>query len=132
MTVRGGAAGLPVSSQCPQRKAGHPPVRDLTQTERAGPWGSENNRAWIAGDRVSYLFHYLDRSLTQPLPFLAVGEPGLRLWSATADIRIFLLVDLLSDVGLGVLSVTLIQRLSKHVPGEPGESSVAAAARLAE
>lgn len=60
------------------------------------------------------------------------GEPGLRLWSATTDIRIFLALDLLSDVGLGVLSVTLIERLSKRVPAEPGETSVAAAARLAE
>jgi bacteriorhodopsin len=60
------------------------------------------------------------------------GEPGLRLWSATTDIRVFVVLDLLSDVGLGALSLTLIERLSKHVPAEPGESSVAAAARLAE
>ena len=80
------------------------------------------------------------RLLTGPLTGLAlayqvvwlVGEPGLRLWSATTDIRIFLVLDLLSDVGLGLLSVTLIERLSKHVPAEPGETSVAAAARLAE
>jgi bacteriorhodopsin len=43
-----------------------------------------------------------------------LGEPGLRLWSATTDIRAFVLIDLLSDVGLGVLSLTLIERLSKH------------------
>jgi bacteriorhodopsin len=60
------------------------------------------------------------------------GEPGLRLWGATTDIRIFLVLDLLSDVGLGVLSLTLIERLSKHVGPEPGETSVAAAARLAQ
>ena len=69
------------------------------------------------------------------LPYQVVsffGEPGLRLFSATTDVRIFLVLDLLSDVGLGVLSVTLIERLSKHVSPEPGETSVAAAARLAE
>ena len=60
-----------------------------------------------------------------------VGESGLRLWSVTTDIRIFLVLDLLSDVGLGVLAVALIERLSKHVPAQPGETSVAAAARLA-
>ncbi len=60
------------------------------------------------------------------------GEPGLRVWSATTDIWIFLILDLLSDVGLGALSLALIERLSKHVPAEPGETSVAAAARVAE
>lgn len=60
------------------------------------------------------------------------GEPGLRVWSATTDIWAFLVLDLLSDVGLGALSLTLIERLSKHVPAEPGETSVAAAARVAE
>lgn len=60
------------------------------------------------------------------------GEPGLRLWSATTDIRVFLVLDLLSDVGLGALSLALIERLSKHVSPEPGETSVAAAARLAQ
>ena len=59
------------------------------------------------------------------------GEPGLRLWSATTDIRIFLVLDLLSDVGLGALALALLERLSKHVRAEPGETSVAAAARLA-
>ena len=61
-----------------------------------------------------------------------VGEAGLRYWSATTDVRAFLILDLLSDVGLGVLSLALIERLSKHVPAEPGETSVAAAARLAQ
>ncbi len=61
-----------------------------------------------------------------------LGEPGLRLWSATTDVRVFLVLDLLSDVGLGALSVALIERLSKHVSAEPGETSVAAAARLAQ
>ena len=60
------------------------------------------------------------------------GEPGLRAWSATTDVRIFLVLDLLSDVGLGTLSVVLIERLSKRVSPEPGETSVAAAARLAQ
>jgi bacteriorhodopsin len=60
------------------------------------------------------------------------GEPGLRLFSATTDTRIFLVLDLLSDVGLGVLSLTLIERLSKQVSAKPGETSVAASARLAE
>ena len=60
------------------------------------------------------------------------GDPGLRAWSATTDLRIFLVLDLLSDVGLGVLSLTLIERLSKHVSPQPGETSVAAAARLAQ
>lgn len=61
-----------------------------------------------------------------------LGDPGLRYWSATTDIRAYLVLDLLSDVGLAVLSLALIERLSKHVRAEPGETSVAAAARLAQ
>jgi bacteriorhodopsin len=60
-----------------------------------------------------------------------VGEPGLRIWSARTDVPIFLVLDLLSDVALAVLSLTLIERLSKRVHPEPGETSVAASARVA-
>ncbi len=61
-----------------------------------------------------------------------LGEPGLRLWSSTVDIPIFLVLDLASDTGLGIMSVLLIERLSKHVEPEPGETSIAASARTAQ
>ncbi len=58
------------------------------------------------------------------------GEPGLKLWSAAVDLPIFVVLDVASDAGLGILSVLLIERLSKHVDAQPGETSIAASARL--
>ena len=66
------------------------------------------------------------------LAYLAVwflGEPGLRLWSTAVDLSIFVVLDVSSDAGLGIMSVVLIERLAKHVDAEPGETSIAASAR---
>ncbi len=58
-----------------------------------------------------------------------LGDFGLRLWSNVVDITIFLVLDLASDAVLGIMSVVLIERLSKQVDPEPGETSIAASAR---
>ncbi len=59
-----------------------------------------------------------------------LGEAGLRLWSTAVDLPLFMVLDVASDAALGILSVFLIERLSKHVHPEPGETSIAASARL--
>lgn len=59
-----------------------------------------------------------------------LGESGLKVWSALVDLPILMVLDVASDAGLGVLSVFLIERLSKRVDARPGESSIAASARL--
>lgn len=59
-----------------------------------------------------------------------LGEAGLKLWNAAVDLPIFMVLDVASDAGLGILSVFLIERLSKHVEAKPGETSIAASARL--
>ncbi len=67
------------------------------------------------------------------LGYLAVwflGEPGLRLWSGSVDLPLYTVLDVASDAGLGILSVFLVERLSKHVDAHPGETSIAASARL--
>lgn len=61
-----------------------------------------------------------------------LGESGLALWSGTVDIPLFMVLDVASDAGLGILSVVLVERLSKHVDPEPGETSIAASARIAK
>lgn len=58
-----------------------------------------------------------------------LGDFGLRLWSNVVDVTIFVVLDVASDAVLGIMSVVLIERLSKQVDPQPGETSVAAAAR---
>ena len=60
-----------------------------------------------------------------------VGEAGLKLLTSAVDIPLFLVLDLASDTGLGSVSVLLLERLSKHVDAEPGETSIAASACMA-
>lgn len=59
-----------------------------------------------------------------------LGEAGLKVFSSSVDIPVFLVLDLASDTGLGIVSVLLLERLSKHVDAEPGETSIAASARM--
>lgn len=60
-----------------------------------------------------------------------LGDAGLKLFTSAVDIPLFLVLDVASDTGLGILSVVLIERLSNHVDAEPGETSIAASARMA-
>ncbi len=58
-----------------------------------------------------------------------LGDAGLRAFSTSIDIAIFLVLDLASDVVLGILSVVLVERLVHKAEPEPGETAVAASAR---
>lgn len=60
-----------------------------------------------------------------------IGKPGLRLISSPVELPILLVLDLARDVGLGILSVLLVERLVHEVKPEPGETAVAASARYA-
>ncbi len=60
-----------------------------------------------------------------------IGDAGLRLISSPVELPILLVLDLASDVALGILSVLLVDRLVHEVKPEPGETAVAASARHA-
>ncbi len=58
-----------------------------------------------------------------------IGEAGLKVISSPVELPILLVLDLASDVALGILSVILVERLVHELEPEPGETAVAASAR---
>ena len=98
-------------------------------------WGPVLHQGQIKGGEHLRDYRILAGSLSAlSIAYLAVwffGDAGLRLFTSTVDIPLYLVLDVASDTGLGAMSVFLIERLSKHVDAEPGETSIAASARMA-
>lgn len=97
-------------------------------------WGPVLHQGQIKGGEQLRDYRILAGALTAlSIAYLAVwflGEAGLKVMSSSVDIPIFLVLDVASDTGLGIVSVLLIERLSKRVDAKPGETSIAASAGI--
>lgn len=98
-------------------------------------WGPVLHQGEIKGGRNLRDYKLLTALLTAACIGYEVawiaGEEGLKLMSSRIEDPVLLVLDLASDAGLGILSVTLMERLAHEVEPEPGETAVAAAAEHA-
>jgi bacteriorhodopsin len=97
-------------------------------------WWPVTHQGEIKGGEHLHDFSLMARAMTALWPLYLLiwllGVPGLHVWNETGDLIALTVVDLLTNVGVGVFNVRSINAMARDVDSEPGETSIAASARL--